>query len=110
MELAGVLSNPDASLMLDRLADVLAALEPKLATHQIVLRKLPMPQGQIIWTIKRVLADYPNGLQTFEVRRLVELELGHKLPKSTVKDALASNSAFERIGIGKYLLAEVEPD
>lgn len=63
-----------------------------------------MAQGQILRTIKQVLAGYPDGLQTFEIRRLVELELGRKLPKSTVKDALASNPAFERLGYGRYRL------
>ena len=69
-----------------------------------MLRKLPRLQGQVLATVKRVLADYPAGLQAFEVRRFVELELGEKLPKSTVKDALSSNAAFERIAPGRYRL------
>ena len=62
------------------------------------------PQGQVLRTIKRVLAQHPNGLQTHEVRGLVERQLGRPLPKSTVKDALASNPAFLRIGYGRYRL------
>jgi hypothetical protein len=105
MELAGVLSNPEVGPKLDRLAEVLGSIEPKLASHRIVLRKLPLAQGRILRTIKQVLAGYPGGLQTFEIRRMVEQELGQRLPKSTVKDALASNPAFERLGYGRYRLA-----
>lgn len=90
--------------MLARLAEALAALEPKLASHKILPRKLPRAQGQTLATIKRVLAAYPDGLQTFEVRRIVELDLGRKLPRATVKDALASNPAFVRLGRGRYRL------
>lgn len=104
MELVGALLNPETGPMLDRLAKALAALEPNLASHRIVPRKLQKVQGQVLATIKRVLAAYPDGLQTFEARRLVELDLGRKLPKSTVKDALASNPAFERLGHGRYRL------
>jgi hypothetical protein len=67
-----------------------------------------MAQGRILWTIKQVLAEYPDGLQAFEIRQLVEQRLGRKLPKSTVKDALASNSAFERLGYGRYKLVEAK--
>lgn len=104
MELTGALSNPEVGLKLDRLGEVLAGLEPKLSTHQIVPRKLRLTQGRILQTIKQVLAGYPDGLQTFEVRQLVEQELGRKLPRSTVKATLAENPAFERIRRGRYRL------
>lgn len=102
MELAGVLSNPEVGPKLDRLAEVLARLKPSPATHRVVLQDLPPSQGKTLRTIKKVLADYPDGLRAFEVRRLVELTLRRKLPDSTVRDALRSNPAFERIERGKY--------
>jgi hypothetical protein len=100
-----VLSNHELGPKLDRLAEVLGSLEPKLSSHRIVPHKLPKAQGEILRTIKQVLAGYPGGLQTFEVRRLVEQELGRKLLRSTVKDALASNPAFERISRGRYRMS-----
>lgn len=102
MELTGALSNPEIGPKLDRIAKVLAGLEPKLATHKIVLRKLPLTQGRILETIKGVLAECPDGLQAFEIRWLVEQELGRTLPRSTVKATLAENPAFERITRGRY--------
>jgi hypothetical protein len=107
MALAGVLSNPATDSALDQLAEVLAALEPKLATHKIVLRKLPMAQGEVLQVIRQVLAYHPDGLQAFEVRRLVETELGRKVPSSTIKNDLADNPAFERIGRGRYRLTNI---
>lgn len=64
--------------------------------------KLKPPQGQILRTIKLVLLEQPDGLQTYEARKLVEERLGRKLPNSTVRDALANNRAFERTGRGRY--------
>lgn len=104
MDLAVDLLNPAVQPILDRLQRAIDSLEGNLARHRVKFSDLPLAQGQILWTIKRVLAAYPDGLQAFEVRRIVELELGRKLPKSTVKDALASNPAFERIGYGRYRL------
>lgn len=93
--------------MLDRLAEVFVSLEPKLASHKIVPRKLPMAQGQVLRAIRQVLAGHPDGLQAFEVRRLVESELGRKVPSSTVKNDLADNPSFERMGRGRYRLRRV---
>lgn len=104
MDLLVNLLNPEIGPRLDRLVRLIASLEPHLASHRIVPRKLPSAQGQVLATMKRVLASHPEGLQTFEVRRFVEQDSGRKLPKSTVKDALASNPAFERIGHGRYRL------
>jgi hypothetical protein len=56
--------------------------------------------------IKTVMLEHPDGLHTYEARALVEERLGRKLPKSTVKDALASHpEVFKRIGYGKYRLS-----
>ena len=33
---------------------------------------------------------------------LVEQQLGRRTPRSTVKGALATNPAFERVGYGRY--------
>jgi hypothetical protein len=54
--------------------------------------------------IQQVLAGFPNGLQGFEIRRMVEQDLGRKVPSSTIKSNLADNPAFERIGYGRYRL------
>jgi hypothetical protein len=88
--------------MLDRLAEVFSSLEPKLASHQVVIAKRRRLHGEIIKAIKLILARHPAGLQTFEARKLVEEHLGRELRPSTVKDALASNPAFERIRRGRY--------
>lgn len=63
-------------------------------------------QGEILATIKQVLGEHPDGLQTVEARRLVEERLGRELPRSTVKATLAEHAAFERIGHGRYRLAQ----
>ncbi|MFN8164128.1 MAG: integrase core domain-containing protein [Solirubrobacterales bacterium] len=102
VQLTGVLSNPSITKRLDSLAAVLALQQPGLSTHRINLPRLPLAQGQILLTIKNVLASHPDGLQAFEIRQLVERELGHKIPRSTVKDALARNPAFDRIARGRY--------
>ena len=104
MDLLVDLLNPEVGSKLDQLTKIFASLEPNLASHRIVPRKLPLAQGLTLATIKRVLASHPEGLQTFEVRKYVEQDLGRKLPKSTVKDALASNPAFERVRYGRYRL------
>lgn len=103
MELAGALSNPEVGPRLDRLATDLAALKPNLASHTIVLRKLPLRQGWILRTIKQVLAEHPEGLQRWQVGELVEKRLERPVPKSTIGNALVK-PAFERIGPGRYRL------
>jgi hypothetical protein len=102
MELAGVLSNPVVGPKLDQLAESFGSLEPKLASHRVTVTKHRRKHGEILDAIKLVLAVHPEGLQTFEARRLVEEHLGRELRPSTVKDALASNPAFERIRRGRY--------
>jgi hypothetical protein len=104
MELLVALLNLETGPKLDRLAQAIKHLEGDPASHGIVFPELPPAQGQILMTIKHVLAAYPDGLQAFEVRRAAELQLGRKLAKSTVNAALAENPAFKRIGYGRYRL------
>jgi hypothetical protein len=104
MGLTEQLSNPGVAPLLERLSQALASLEPNIASHKIVPRKLRIAQGEVLRAIVRVVASYPDGLQTFEVRRLVETELGRKVPSSTIKSDLADNPAFERIRRGRYRL------
>jgi hypothetical protein len=103
VELSGLLSNTNVRSDIDRLHGVIEELlaSPKRKRSP---RKLQPPQGQILKTIKLVMMEHPDGLHTYEVRQLIEEQLGRKLPKSTVKNALATNPAFERIGYGKYHL------
>lgn len=90
--------------MLSRLSEAIGDLGPKLASHRVVIVKRRPLRGEVIEAIKLILARHPAGLQTFEARRLVEEHLGRELPRSTVKDALASNPDFERIRRGRYRL------
>jgi hypothetical protein len=66
------------------------------------------PQGQLLRTIKLVLADRPAGLRTVEIWRLVEERLGRQVSYSAVKGDLASNAGcggcFERLRRGVYRL------
>jgi hypothetical protein len=62
--------------------------------------------GSRLRTNKHVLREHVAGLQTYEVRSHVEKRLGRSLPKSTVKDALASNPVFARIAKGRYRLKQ----
>jgi hypothetical protein len=105
VELVRTLSNTEAASNFDRLLAVLAPLKAKAVRHKIDLDSVRPRQGDVLGAIKTILADYPEGLQTFEIRQTVEVELGRKLPKSNVKDALASNPAFERIKYGRYRLS-----
>jgi hypothetical protein len=104
MDLAVNLLNPQLGPRLDKLAKLIASLEPNLASHKIVPRKLPLSQGAILRAIQQVLAGFPDGLQAFEIRRMVEHDLGRKVPSSTIKSDLADNPAFERISYGRYRL------
>jgi hypothetical protein len=104
MDLLVDLLNPEIRPKLERLREAVAGLKGNVAAHRVKFRDLPLGQGQILWTIKQVLAAYPDGLQAFEVQQIVGLELGRKLAKSTVNCALSTNTAFERIGRGRYRL------
>ena len=102
VELSGHPSNPNVRSDLDQLQELIE--EGKQSRRMISAPRLKPPQGQILKTIKLVMMEHPDGLHTYEVRRLVEERLGRKLPKSTVKDALATNPMFERIGYGRYVI------
>ena len=104
MELSGLLSNPRVALELDRIVEALTYSGPSQRSKCRENRPSRPPQGQVLRAIKLILVPHAEGLQTHEVRRLVEAHLGRQLPKSTVKDALANNPAFERIAYGRYRL------
>jgi hypothetical protein len=105
MELAGVLLNPETGARLARLAKALVNLKPeKTATEP--LPKPPPAQGQVLRAIKAVLADYPEGRRTVEIRQLVEAHLGRQVAYATIKAGLASHAgaggSFERLRRGVY--------
>ena len=133
MELSGLLSNPrvdrrefsqDPEPVEHPLLDIVRAItHPSFLTRAEKLSKQiekllasndkvslpkykPKPrQGRTLRTIKTVLLEHPDGLQTYEVRKLVEERLGRRLPKSTVKDALATHPKdFRRVSYGRYML------
>jgi hypothetical protein len=104
VELSGLLSNPNVCSDLDRLHELIE--KAKQSKRKRSSFEIKPPQGQVLRTIKLVMLEHPDGLHTYEVRKLVEERLGRKLPKSTVKDALATNPAFERIGYGKYRVSD----
>jgi hypothetical protein len=106
MELAGLLSNPRVTLELDRIVKAVVGQQPGESNECQDCAAEKPPQGQILRTIKEVLREHADGLQTYEVRSHVEKRLGRSLPKSTVKDALASNRVFERISKGRYRLKQ----
>ena len=57
------LLNPEVGPRLDRLAKLIASLEPNLASHRIVPRKLPLAQGAILLAIQQVLAGFLMGFK-----------------------------------------------
>ena len=109
MELIGTLSNPETGVLLARINDALDALGSVVAMHDVVTTPRRGAQGEILRAIKLVLVGYPQGLQTVEVRRLVETCLGRRLPPSTVKGLLAQHAAFERLQRGRYRLRTATP-
>jgi hypothetical protein len=120
MELRGLLSNPHVRD--DPLIElILACSDPeflKRARHlsqrieKLVKsgRSVPLPSppkprpGQVLSTIKLILLEHPDGLQTYEIRQLVEERLGRKLPRSTIKGTLSGRDEFERVERGHYQL------
>ena len=104
MELMGALLNPEIGVLLAGISDALDGLGSAVAEHGVVMAPRRNAQGEIVRTIKLVLAAHPLGLQTVEVRRLVEAHLGQRLPPSTVKGMLVQNGAFERVERGRYRL------
>ena len=105
VEVLRALSNPEVGVEFDRLTEALNRLGRRLERHRVVAEDPRQPYGEVMRTIKTVLAEHPEGLRTVEVRRLVEARLGRELPRSTVKDALAASPAFERLSRGRYRLA-----
>lgn len=103
-ELIGTLSNPETGALLSGISDALGTLGSAVAQHDVVTVPPRGAQGEILRTIKLVLAEHPQGLRTVEVRRLVETCLGRRLPSSTVKGLLAQHNAFERLQRGRYRL------
>jgi hypothetical protein len=101
VELSGLLPNPELSALLHKIK---ANLKPGALQRRLIVEpKLKPQQGEILKTIKLVLLEHPDGLHTYEVRRLVEERLGRKLPRSTVKGCLAEHpKLFVRLVRGKY--------
>ena len=104
MELMGALSNPETGALLAGISDALETLGSAVVTHRVVPASRRAAHGEILRAIKLVLAEYPQGLRTVEVRRLVEARLGRRLSSSTVKGLLAQYNAFERLQRGRYRL------
>jgi hypothetical protein len=76
VELAEVLSNPEASARLGRALKAVAGLKPDPRAMTAPPRPVRPPQGQLLRAIKTVLADQPAGLRTVEVWQRVEARLG----------------------------------
>jgi hypothetical protein len=102
VELSGLLPNPELSALLHKIK---ANLKTGVTQQGPAAQSVPKPRpGEILKTIRLVLLEHPDGLHTYEVRRLVEERLGRKLPRSTVKGFLAEKPEFIRLGRGKYRL------
>jgi hypothetical protein len=108
VELAGLLSNPNLAAGLARLDSAVAGIRRLRAADLVSPPVGRPPQGQVLRTIKRILARHPDGLPVSEVRRLVEEEIGRELSRSTVKGALSDhagpNGAFKRRKRGVYMV------
>lgn len=103
VELIGAYSNSENLARLNRIAEM-AKRSPRSVPAERKPVKRRSRQGEILATIKQVLGEHPDGLQTVEARRLVEARLGRELPRSTVKATLAEHASFDRIGHGRYRL------
>jgi len=105
MELAGVLSNQELGGRLRQIGQAVAALPPGLAPEAA---EAPPAQGEVLRTIKTVLADVPDGLRSVEIWRLVVARLGRPVLYATVKAGLAQNAGddgcFGRLRRGVYRL------
>lgn len=108
MELSGLLSNPALALALARLAEAASGGTASLTGAPQRSAPVRPPQGEVLRTIKAVLAGYLDGLSVSEIRRLVEERLGRDLSRSTVKGALAEHAVpggpFVRRRRGVYRL------
>lgn len=100
MELSELFPNPQ---YIDLLRKIEAKLKTGVKQRPEPQPKLKPPRGEVLRMIQLVLLENPDGLHTYEVRRLVEERLGRKLPRSTVKGCLAEHSKlFVRVRRGVY--------
>ncbi len=76
MELSGLLSNPALALTLARLGEAASGATASVTSGPQRSAPVRPPQGEVLRTIKTVLAGYPDGLSVSEIRRLVEERLG----------------------------------
>ena len=102
LDLVATISNPSFITRVEKLSKRIK--KTKRSGKQLPEPEPKPRQGEVLKTIKLVLLEHPDGLQTYEVRQLIEERLGRKMPKSTVRDALANNRTFKRIGHGRYRL------
>lgn len=87
------------------MGEIVGRFGPRLARHVVNAAESVSRPGAVVDAIREVLADHPAGLCVADVRKLVEIRVGRKVPNSSVKGALWEKPEFIRIRYGVYRLA-----
>ena len=106
MELTGRLSNPEFREHLAQLQEI----SRRRGQGAITLPSAPkrqMPVSEAIATVLQAQGDAPARM--YKIHEAVEQFLGRRVPRSTIKNDLAT-SRFERVGRGRYRLSHPPSD
>ena len=107
MGIVGALSNPQVQEQLGQLSKKLAEVAASGAPPRPSGFELKRRGGILTEVIGKLLAGSAEPMRMCEIHAAIEVLLGEAVPRSTVKNCLASNcqgveARFERVRRGRY--------